>query len=57
MVIELCYKQFEKTRVRRSMSQIRYILAAIGETQNEFPTIICISELQAFTNIVANIFR
>ena len=30
MVIELYYKQFEIMRVSRSMSQMRYILAAIG---------------------------
>ena len=30
MVKELCYEQFEKMRVRRSMSQSRYILAAIA---------------------------
>ena len=30
MVIELYYKQFEKMRVSRSMSQKRYVLAAIG---------------------------
>ncbi len=32
MVTELCYEQFEKMRVSKSMSQIRYNLAAIGDT-------------------------